>query len=358
MRIETVEIRKRDKIEIWDAIVTEDKEENNKTKIRISRKIAKKIKENIEYKSIITIIPCLFIKERNLVIDKEERDLLIMIPGSVNNIFPEKSAKIIAKDKKHSIIVKKNDQSEILISYTTTEDKNKIALINHDYYIKETISPIILNESTMKAIKRLSIMDSFKINMTKEERKIKECLLRGKIFLLSEEIIIYGSKYSSKALIFENAEIFPVKVPSDQKILTSGNKKFLYITASKDSKEIDPKKESLYSSPNSKYYEVRLTTYHYKDKLHPESKEEIEKMIDSGLITESLLIDITDIPNDKINDIKIKIKEWKYKSISHYSHNENDFSSIWDLELIEEKEVHLNDLIGNKKMTCKELIES
>jgi hypothetical protein len=353
MRIEKIQLKKRDKIETWDAIVIKEK------KMRISKGIAREIKEKIEYRNIITIVPCLFIKEKDLIIDKETTDLLIIIPTDSNKeveIFPKESAELIAQDEEHSIFIKKNDHNEVIVSYFL-KNKNQIALISkNDYYAKETLSPVHLNESLLMAMKKLSIMNRFR-SKTEEEKKISRCVLRGNIFLLNEDIIIHGDKYSTKAIIFENAEIFPVNTPPNQKILTSGNRKFLYITTSKDSKEIDPKKESLYSSPNSKYYENYLTTYHYKDKLYPDPKdnETMMNIIDSGKMEDNLLIDITD---EEIENIKIKVKKWKYKSESYFSiESKKDFSNIWDLELIEEKEVYLKELIGNKKTTCKELME-
>jgi hypothetical protein len=177
------------------------------------------------------------------------------------------------------------------------------------------------------------------------------CVLRGKFYILNEDMIIQGDRYTSSALLFENAQLLTI---NNKTVIKDGNRRYLYIEGYRFTEDVA---ESTYS----KTYRIKIKTYHFQDALHPENVKSIEELEKYG--REGIIADITDkIPED-IQDVKIQVKTWAY--ISHVGYDcDNDFSSwkcidyseTYKLELIDTQEVELFKLLGyERKRKCKNL---
>jgi hypothetical protein len=187
------------------------------------------------------------------------------------------------------------------------------------------------------------------MNLTLEElKKLEEmsskktwevpCVLRGKFFVLNEDMIIQGSTTSS-ALLFENAQLLTV---NNKTVIKDGNRRYLYI-------EGYIFNEDVAEGTSWKTYRVKIKTYHFQDVLHPENVESIDELNKYG--RKGIIADVTDkIPED-IQDVKIQVKTWTY--ISHVG---IDYSETYKLELIDTQQVELFKLLGyERKRKCKNL---
>jgi hypothetical protein len=104
LTLKTVEVRKKEKTEIWNAIEVGGKI------FRISNYLARKLEYN--YKPYIEFY-CLYIPEKSLILTKEERDRMLIAPAS-SLIYPYEY-EVIAKDDKNMIVLLRNDYDYIAI---------------------------------------------------------------------------------------------------------------------------------------------------------------------------------------------------------------------------------------------------
>jgi hypothetical protein len=213
----------------------------------------------------------------------------------------------------------------------------------------------------MKNVKNLLITDlPTQEELTQEELEIfremaqkkpweVDCALRGKIYVIDNNMIIQGNRHTSTALLFFNAQMLII---NDKIVLKNGDKKYLYIESYRFT-------DDLSETPTSKTYKVKIKTYHFEDMLHPDTIESLEQLQE---LNKDLLVDASRLP-DEIGDIKIKVKVWSYISHSGYDCDNDfaswkciDYGSEYGLKLEDIYEVELFKLLGHeRKRKCKSL---
>jgi hypothetical protein len=216
------------------------------------------------------------------------------------------------------------------------------------------------NLLTPEELEKFKWMTSDKIwqaDKTSEERVMFDCILRRKFYVMDPDMVIWGDRYFSDALLFENAQAIDVH---GKTILRPGNNRYLYIKAYRFTDDLsDPKEDIYYFPTNSKTYLIKIKTYHYEDLLHPDKIESIQQLQE---LNKDLFVDVTGRLPEDITDVKITVKVWSY--LSHVGYSDSDFcswkncdwSEEYELKLIDEHKVELVKLFGySKKRKCRNL---
>jgi hypothetical protein len=185
--------------------------------------------------------------------------------------------------------------------------------------------------------------------MTQKEHWKVDCVLRGKIYVLDDNMIIQGNRFTSTALLFFDAQMLVI---NDKVVLKNGDKKYLYIESYRFV-------DDLAETPTSKTYKVKIKTYHFEDMLHPDNIETIEQLQE---MNKDLLVDASRLP-DETDSVKIKVKTWSYISHSGYDRDNDfatwkhiDYSSEYGLKIENIQEIELFELLGyERKKRCKKL---
>ncbi|MBX0311573.1 MAG: hypothetical protein JHC31_07305 [Sulfurihydrogenibium sp.] len=217
------------------------------------------------------------------------------------------------------------------------------------------------NLLTPEELKKLEWMTSDKIwqaGKTEEEKTLFNCILRGKFYVMDpDSIVIWGDRYTSTALMFENAQALNIH---NKTVLRPGNNRYLYIEAYRFVDDLsDPKEDAYYFLSSSKTYKIKIRTYHYGDLLHPENVESIEHLQE---LNKDIFVDVAGRLPEDIAGVKIKVKVWSYMSWVGYSDNNFcswkncDWSEEYGLKLEDEYQVELERLLGyNRKRKCRNL---
>lgn len=216
------------------------------------------------------------------------------------------------------------------------------------------------NLLTPEELEKLKWMTSDKIwqaDKTPEEKIMFKCILRGKFFVLDPDMVIWGDRYTSASLLFEDAQALTVY---NKTVLIPGNNRYLYIEAYRFVDDLsDPKEDTYYFPSSSKTYKIKIRTYHYEYLLHPENIESIQQLQD---LNKDLFVDVTGRLPEDISNVKIKVKVWSY--LLHVGYSDNNFcswkncdwSEEYGLKLEDEYQVELKLLVGyNRKRKCRNL---
>jgi hypothetical protein len=271
---------------------------------------------------------CLFIDTKNLFIDKDKKDRVIIIPTStefkINSEY-----KLLAKDSTHTLILV-NHNDDILIEYPTKDRKRYIWFgsqkRNEDRTIQivEVENDVVLDLETVKKI------------YEKKNNNIKFGFLRySSISTIDENIKIHKDE-NHEILIAENAQLVRALDCYSlwKNVLIPGDKKYIEV--------------NMHGGSGKKY------TYHSDAiPLITNNDEEIIKAIKDDKIVYAL----TEIPNHiDIKDIEITIKTWSYDAKSYYHENTyydepyqsevSDYTEYFDIKLVKEEKVKLSDILN------------
>ncbi|MBX0310217.1 MAG: hypothetical protein JHC31_00170 [Sulfurihydrogenibium sp.] len=327
MEFKTVEIKKKDKVETWDVLKIGNKE------FRLSRRIKNRVKEQLE-ENPYAKIDCMFVKERNLILDKSTSDKLLIVPANTE-IYP--SYELIAEDNDYKLVLVGN---ECLVKI----DKKFVLFTYQDIDNYEVIfeKDMPLNERAFYIIYRMWKMNG----RYKYKNKEKWCKFYG-IDVIDDDICIWRYSYKD-IVVFDNAELIKVYGSGDvDYIVVKGDKKYLMIRGQH------------YTESLKDGFKGTVITFHSdRVQLHPdfEDKEKIKSMDWDDLLV------VAEIPDF---DIKITMKRWEYLGKSFYFENDwydepyqsgySDYTESTEARLIEEKEFALKDIL-KKCETCKEIM--
>jgi hypothetical protein len=327
MEFKTIEIKKKDKVETWDVLKIGNKE------FRLSRRVKNRIKEELEENSYAKI-DCMFIKEKNLILDKSTSDKFLIVPAN-SEIYP--SCELIAEDEDYKLVLIGN---ECLVKI----DKKFVLFTYQDIDSYEVIfeKDMPLDERTFHIVYRMWKMNG----RYKYKNKEKWCKFYT-IDVIDDDICIWRYDYKD-VVVFDNAELIKVHGSGNvDYIVVKGDKKYLMIRG-----------KSYTESLNDGFRGTVITFHSNEVQLHPnfEDKERIKAMDWNDLLA------ITEIPNF---DIKIVMKRWEYLGKSFYFENDaydeayqsgySDYSETSEVKLVEEKEFVLKDVL-KKCETCKDLM--
>jgi hypothetical protein len=400
LRTTTVEIKKADKVEHWNAI-----EIGGKT-FRISGYLAKALEYN--YRPYIEIY-CLYIPEKSLILTKEERDRILISPAS-SIIYPYEY-EVIAKDNENMIILLRNDYDYIAIienkliplpksgrrlekdidlkpveMYITNGELfskgYRMTLIPADYevYPKENIVYIAKAE----IIDESHRYNGYRLVPVKKEVYIS---YRDKEYLMikkdNEVILIYDGLYSDAYKIFK----FDEKIEIDNELLfemTIRSRNYCYFYMNNTVSYSNPERIKFYkhnlipitlaegkivtATVNREKKEILLPgnrkilfihgTHH---NTPPYEKENVFYTIHSEKVEihnddpELILgykgqrtIDITDS-----EDEEIVIKKWKYEIVDTKEEGEN----IFIINSIDETKARVIGVIEERKVKISEFLK-
>ena len=324
MRIETIELRKKDRIEQWKVF----KFDNGKTfrftnKMFVEYRIWKdKFLGHFQYK-------CLFVPQKNLFIDKDRKDRVIIIPTStefkINSEY-----KLLAKDSTHTMILLEHND-DILIEYPVEQNKKRYVWFGSQEINNDQIIQIVEVESNVN----LDIEMMKKIHKEKNNN-IKFGFLRySSISTIDENIKIHKDE-NHEILIAENAQLVKALeyYSTWKNVLIPGNKKYIEV--------------NMCGGEGTKY------TYHSDIiPLITNNNEEVIRAIKEDRI----LYALTEIPGHiNTKDIEITIKTWSYDAKSYYHENTyydeayqsevSDYTEYFDIKLVKEEKVKLSEILN------------
>jgi hypothetical protein len=323
MRVETIQIKKKDRVEEWKVFQFEDGKTFRFTnKMFLEYRIWKdKYLGHFQYW-------CLFIPQKNLFIDKDKKHRVIIIPAN-NFTVVNSHYTLLTKDNHHAMILIDHN-NDVLIEYKVENRKRYIWFggqeKNEDQVIQivEVENDAVLDLETIKRVyekKNNSISFKFLDYFTTS--------------IIDEEVKIHKST-NHKIILAENAQHVKAldSYTTWKNVLISGNKKYVEV--------------GMYKGDGVVY------TYHSDDiPLIPNDNDIIEKAIKD----EEILYAFAEIPDDiNLQNVEITIKKWEYDAHSHYAENTyyceayqcevSDYTSYSDKKLLKEEKVKLTDLLN------------
>lgn len=328
MRVETIQIKKKDKIEEWKVFQFEDGKNFRFTnRMFLEYRIWKdKFLGHFQYW-------CLFIPEKNLFIDKDRKHRVIIVPTS-NNFKINSDYILLAKDNSHTMILI-NHNDDVIVEYDIEGKKRYVWFggqekANNDeeaIQIVDVEKDFSLDLETIKKIhKRKNYSSSFKFLD----------------YFTTVIININGSVKAHKGidhkiLLAENAQHIRALdcYTTWKNVLIGGNKRYI---------EVEMRKG------NGVVY-----TYHSDNNISliPNDNKLIEKAIEDDRVLHAF----AEIPNNiDLQNIEIIIKTWSYDAHSHYAENTyyceayqcevSDYTEYSNIKLIKEEKVKLTDLLN------------
>ncbi|MBX0312555.1 MAG: hypothetical protein JHC31_12425 [Sulfurihydrogenibium sp.] len=325
MKVETIEIKKQDKVELWKVFKFEDGKTFRFTnKMFVEYTIWKeKYLDHFQYR-------CLFVSQKNLFIDKDKRDRVIIIPTISDNFKINSKYKLLARDNTHTMILLDHN-NDILIEYPIDENKKRYVWFGSQESNNKQIVQIVEVENDVN----LDI-ETIKKVYEKKNNKIKFGFLRySSVSTIDDSIKIHKDE-NHEILIAENAQLVRALdcYTLWKNVLIPGGKRYLEV--------------NMHGSSGTKY------TYHSDTiPLITDNDKEIIKAIKD----EKIVYALAEIPNNiDIKDIEITIKKWSYDAKSYHHENTyydepyqsevSDYTEYSNIKLIKEEKVKLSDLLN------------
>jgi hypothetical protein len=321
MKIETIQIKKKDKVEEWKLFKFDDGKTFRFTnKMFLEYRVwREKYLSHFQYK-------CFFIPEKNLFIDKEKKDRVIILPTStefkINSDYT-----LLAKDNNHTMMLI-NHNDDILIEYEIENKKRYVWFGSQTSNDEQAIQIIEVQKDVVLDIETMKKINKRKNNIVRFQ------FLEYFTTSIADDIIKLHKGRDHRILVAENAQHVRALdcYTSWKNVLLNGNKKYIEV--------------EMYKKNGIVY------TYHLDDiPLIPNDNNMIEKAIKDDKILHAF----AEIPN---LDIEITIKTWVYNAESHYSENSfyceayqcevSDYTEYSDIKLIKEEKVKLSDLLNVK----------
>jgi hypothetical protein len=402
LKTTTVEIKKTDKVEYWNALTV-----GGKT-FRISNYLARTLEYN--YKPYIEIY-CLYIPQKSLILTKEERDRILISPAS-SIIYPYEY-EVIAKDNENMIVLLRNDYDYIAIIgnkliplpksgrrlekdmdlrptevYITNGEifskGYRMTLIPADYelYPKEDVAYIAKAEIIDESYKYDE--NGYRLVPVKKEVYIS---YRDKEYLMirkdNEAVLIYDGLYSDAYKIFkfdekieiDNETLFEMAIRScnycyfymnntisysDPERIKFYKHSLIPITLAEGkivTATVNKEKEEILLPGNRKILFIHSThhntpPYEKENVFYTIHSEKVEIHNDDPELilgyTGQRTIDITDL-----EDEEIVIKKWKYEIVDTKEEGEN----IFIIDSIDEIKARVIGVIEERKVKISEFLK-